>query len=304
MSGTRTKVLSGLAALPVQLRFCVSVLFRRIFRKHRYPLLYLKASKNGFLKTLKLLEQCRLTKVLKVGRKYHFSLLEPRWPSEAYDHLIANGGLNLGGAGTPAKAQIDLAVLAITRACANRCEHCYERYNLGRREAVPMSRWETVIKELQHIGVSVIALSGGEPLARFENALSLLESADKRRSDFHLFTSGYGASPERVTALVNTGLAAVGVGMDHYDRSRHDAIRGRSGAFDDAVRALRLFGDAGILTYVNACVTKDLARSDGLWRFYDLLHTLGVGALQLLEPKPCGGYAARRRSSGRPLDCP
>jgi MoaA/NifB/PqqE/SkfB family radical SAM enzyme len=294
MSGTRPKIYSGIAALPVQLRFCASVLYRRIFHKRRYPLLYLMPSKNGFLKTIKLLARCKLTKVIKVGRKYHFSLLEPRWPSEAYDNLMTNGGLNLGGAGTAAKVQIDLAVLAITSACGNRCEHCYERNNIGQRDIVPVSRWRTVIEDIQRIGVSVVALSGGEPLVRFDNTLSLLETADKRRSDFHLYTSGLGATRERVFALVEAGLAAVGVGLDHFEPTRHDAIRGRKGAFDDAIRAIRMFGDAGILTYVNVCITKDLVRSDGLWRFYDLLNSLGVGAIQLLEPKPCGGYAARQ----------
>jgi MoaA/NifB/PqqE/SkfB family radical SAM enzyme len=294
MSETRPKIYSGLAALPVQLRFCASVLYRRIFHKRRYPLLYLKPSKNGFLKTIKLLERCKLTKVIKIGRKYHFSLLEPRWPSDAYDHLMTNGGLNLGGAGTAAKTQIDLAVLAITSACGNGCEHCYERNNIGQRDIVPVSRWRAVIEDMQRIGVSVVALSGGEPLVRFDNTLDLLETADKQRSDFHLYTSGLGATRKRVTALVEAGLAAVGVGLDHFEPSRHDTIRGRKGAFDDAIRAIRLFGDVGILTYVNVCITKDLVRSDGLWRFYELLHGLGIGAIQLLEPKPCGGYAARQ----------
>ncbi|NIM50208.1 MAG: radical SAM protein, partial [Gemmatimonadales bacterium] len=276
---TRAKIYSGLAALPAQLRFCASVLYRRIFHKRRYPLLYLRASKTGFLRTIMLLQRCKLTKVIKVGRKYHFSLLEPRWPSEAYDHLMANGGLNLGAAGTAAKVQIDLAVLAITRACDNRCEHCYERYNLGRQDTVALSRWRTVIEELQQIGVSVVALSGGEPLARFERTLSLLETADKRRSDFHLYTSGYPATWERVVALVDAGLAAVGVGLDHFEPSRHDAIRGRKGAFENAVEAIRMFGEAGILTFVNACMTKSLVQDHGLWRLHDLLHTLGVGAI-------------------------
>jgi MoaA/NifB/PqqE/SkfB family radical SAM enzyme len=287
------KVLSGLATLPVGLRFGAMLLHRRVFRRRRYPLIYLSRKKNGFLKTLTLLQQCRLTKVIKVGRKYHFSLAEPRWPSPAYDSMMANGGLNIGGCGTPAKTQIDLAILAITRACAYRCEHCYERHNLNRPDTVPLSRWQAVIEELQDTGVSVVALSGGEPLTRVEKTLSLLQTADKTRSDFHLYTTGHGATEKRVGALVDAGLAGVGVGLDHFDPSRHDAIRGYKGAFANAVRALRMFGDAGILTFVNACMTKDLVRGNGLERFYDLLHTLGVGGMQLLEPKPCGGYAGR-----------
>jgi len=290
----RTRVYSGLAAIPVQLRFCLSVLYRRLFQRGRYPLLYLGASKRGFLTTIRLLQRIGLTKVVRVGRHYHFSLVEPRWPSKAYDRLMANGGLNLGAAGTPAKPQIDLAVLAITRACEYRCQHCYERPSLGARKGVTVSRWKGVIEELQGIGVSVVALSGGEPLGDFQSTLELLAGADKTRSDFHLYTSGHGATPEKVAALLEAGLAGVGVGLDDFEPARHDALRGHEGAFQDAVRALRLFAEAGILTYVNACLSKALVRSGGLWRFYDLLSELGVGGVQLLEPKPCGGYANRQ----------
>ncbi len=230
-------------------------------------MLYLKPSKNGFLKTIKLLERCKLTKVIKVGRKYHFSLLEPRWPSEAYDHLMTNGGLNLGGR----------SILRSWRSQA----------------PVAMAASTATNATTSASGISCRCLAG-EPLVRFDNTLDLLETADKQRSDFHLYTSGLGATRKRVTALVEAGLAAVGVGLDHFEPSRHDTIRGRKGAFDDAIRAIRLFGDVGILTYVNVCITKDLVRSDGLWRFYELLHGLGIGAIQLLEPKPCGGYAARQ----------
>jgi MoaA/NifB/PqqE/SkfB family radical SAM enzyme len=289
-----TRVFGGLAALPVQLRFCLSVLRRWLFERRRYPLLYLRASRHGFLETIKLLERLRLTKVIRVGRRYHFSLVEPRWPSEAYDHLIANGGLNLGGAGTPAKRQIDLAILGITRACGYRCAHCYERNNLASADAVSEQRWKSVIEELQQIGVSVVALSGGEPLARFDRTLRLLRSADKTRSDFHLFTTGHGATRERVAALVEAGLAAVGVGLDHVEPSRQDAFRGHKGAFDNAVSAVRLFGEAGVLTYLNVCLSHDLVHSEGLWRLHALGRALGVGAVQLLEPKPCGGYASRQ----------
>ncbi len=292
-----TKVLSGWRALAVQLRFCASVLHRRLFHKRRFPLLILRASKNGFFKTLSLLQDCRLTKVIKAGGRYHFSLVEPGWPSEAYDLMIANGGLNVGGAGTPAKAHIDLAILAITRVCGNGCEFCYERFNVNGTDTVPLDRWQTVIGELQSIGVGVVALSGGEPMLRFGNTMQILWAADKSQSDFHMYTSGLGVSYDKVDALVQAGLSGVAVGLDHYDPATHDVVRGRRGAFDDAIKALRLFRDAGILTFVNTCITKPLVKSDGLWRFYEMLHELGVGAVQLLEPKPCGGYATQQVNS-------
>ena len=83
------QVLSGRAALPVQLRFVLSVLWRRLVHPRRYPLLVLRATRNGFFKTILLLERVKMTKPIRVGSRYHFSLLEPRWPSEAYDRMMS-----------------------------------------------------------------------------------------------------------------------------------------------------------------------------------------------------------------------
>ncbi len=286
------RVLSGTAALPVQLRFVLSVVWKRLFHRRRYPLLVLSAGRNGFFKTIHLLERVKMTKAIQVGSRYHFSLLEPRWPSQPYEHMIARGGLNLGAAGTPLKRQIDLAILAVTRVCSYGCAHCYERFNLGREEAIPAARWSGVIRELQGVGVSVVALSGGEPLDAFDRTLGLLEAADKERSDFHLFTAGAGATPERVRALVDAGLAAAAVGLDDFDAGRHDRLRGRAGAHDAALRAIDLFGAAGILTYANVCLRSELVRDGGLWQLLELLRGRGVAAMQLLEPRACGGFAS------------
>jgi MoaA/NifB/PqqE/SkfB family radical SAM enzyme len=286
----RVRVLSGPRTLPVALRFTAGLLKRRVFERRRYPLLRL-GPRTGFLKTLALLARIRNTQVVQIGRYYHFSLVEPRWPSTAYDEVIARGGLNLGAAGTTGKAQIGMAILGVGASCPYRCEHCYERANLDGNEGVPVERWRRLVAELQDTSVGVVVLSGGEPFERFDDVLDLVRTTNKARSDVHVHTTGHGASPERVAALVGAGLAGAGVALDHPEASRHDAFRGWPGAFDAATRALRLFAEAGIFAYVNCTLTRDLVRDSGLERLHALARGLGAGAIQLLEPKPCGAWA-------------
>ncbi len=76
------------------------------FARRRYPLLVLVPRKGGFLKTLALVRRLKMTKVVRARRRYHFSLMEPAWPSPAYDRMIARGGLNLGAAGSPARVYV------------------------------------------------------------------------------------------------------------------------------------------------------------------------------------------------------
>jgi MoaA/NifB/PqqE/SkfB family radical SAM enzyme len=276
--------------MPVHAWFITVLLWRSLMQRKKYPLLLLSARSGGFFKTISLLRKVKLTKILTAGGYCHFTLVGPRWPSRVYDRCMATGGLNLASAGTQSKAQIDLVHCAISSRCTYRCPHCYERHNLCSRETVPVEQWIKTTGELQDAEAHVIVLSGGEPLMRFEECITLLDSADKERSDFHIHTTGYGLSSTRVKALIGAGVVAAGVGLDDFDKNRMDTFRGHEGAFNTAVRALHLFADAGILTYVNFCLTPSICTEKNLWRFYEFVAQTGAVAIQMLEPLPCGGY--------------
>jgi MoaA/NifB/PqqE/SkfB family radical SAM enzyme len=204
--------------------------------------------------------------------------------------MVANGGLNISAAGTHLKIQIDNAILAITSRCNYKCRHCYEHFNLSDTDAVPVSVWKKVISDLQQTGVSIITLSGGEPMLRFDELLEMLSSSDRSLSDFHIHTSGYGVTPDKAAALKKAGLQAAGIGLDDVSTERHDAFRGFDGAYEQAVKAIRYFREAGVFTYVNTCVTKELIRSGDLYSYLRLLKELNVGLARWLEPRPCGAY--------------
>ncbi len=198
--------------------------------------------------------------------------------------------MNITAAGSGVKQNIDVAVLGVTRRCELHCRHCYERFRIGDQELVPIDRWNQVIRRLQEIGTNDIVLSGGEPMLRFDGVLELLDSGNRDLSDFHLHTSGRGVTRERAGTLKDAGLVAAAVGLDDVRPERHDALRGSPGAFHDAVQALRFFREAGVFTYVNMCATREMIRANDLERFYDLAKSLGVGFIELLEPRPCGGF--------------
>jgi MoaA/NifB/PqqE/SkfB family radical SAM enzyme len=280
---------SALSGLPFKLKFRLSFI-KYLLQKKKYPLFVLSPSKGGLLKTQKTMRKLGLFKAARFDGQYYLSLTTPRWPSRAFDRMVARGGLNLTAAGTPLKSQVDTAILAITRQCAYDCKHCYERFNLGEEDVVPIERWKEVVHALQEKGVSIITFSGGEPMLRFEGLLELVKSADKDLSDIHVHTSGNGVTAEKALAMKQAGVAAVAVGLDDVDPSRNDEIRGSTKAYEEAVRALQLFRGAGLFTYINMCLTKDMAKTDELHKFFLLAKSLGVGIVRFLEPKPCGGY--------------
>lgn len=260
--------------------------------RKKFPLFRIGGRKSGIIGTLAIAGRIGLKKNVRFGKCYFSALSQPHYPSRAYDNMVARGGLNVSEAGTNMKRNIDTAFLAITRKCELHCKHCYERFSIGTEDIVPISRWNEVVKELQDIGTNVIVLSGGEPMERFDGVLEILRSSDAGLSDFHLHTSGRGMTAERAIALRKAGLLAAAVGLDDVDPMRHDSLRGSPGAHAAAVKALGLLHEAGIFTYVNVCATKEFIRSGDVWKYYDLLKSLGVGFVQLLEPRPTGGYLA------------
>lgn len=248
----------------------------------------MRASRGGILANRKLLTGAGLCKVIEFDGTYRFSLSTPRWPSHVFDRMAAGGGLNVAAAGTPAKRQIDMAILGITRKCAYRCRSCYERDSLSAEDTLPVSLWAEAVRGLQHWGTSVIVLSGGEPMLRSEGVLSLLRSADHDHSEFHLHTTGQGVTDDIAAAFRRAGLSAVGIGLDDDDPGRHDEMRGRRGAFEDAIRALGSFRRAGVFLYLNTCLSSPFIRSGGLPRLAEKAAEWGVGIIRLLEPRPCG----------------
>jgi MoaA/NifB/PqqE/SkfB family radical SAM enzyme len=249
-----------------------------------------KDSSNGIISSLKMRKRLALTKTVKFNNHYYSSPVMPGFPSKVFDNSVRNGGLNFNSAGTPLKSQIDSMFLAITNKCVLDCKHCYEKQNLNRLdEGISVEQWKEIISHFQRKGVSIIILTGGEPLYEFDKTLELLRFGNKNLSDFHIHTSGMTITREKVKELKNSGLTAAAVGLDHYLPEQHDKIRGK-GSFNTAVEALKLFNEEGIMTYVNICATKELIRSNGIWKYYELVKNLNVGMIQLLEPRPCGGY--------------
>jgi MoaA/NifB/PqqE/SkfB family radical SAM enzyme len=285
--GKKIKFYTGWKLGIFKLRFVIS-LVKYLVRRRKYPLFSIKSL--HLYRKKKLLE---LPKIPKFGKHYYNAILRiPRWPSTAYDRMVAGGGLNLSIPGTPMKQHIDSVILAVTGKCKYSCQNCYEYNRLAENDRIPIERWREVIKELQKLGVSVIVLSGGEPMLRFEGLIEILAAVDTTHSDFHVHTSGYGVTQERAIALKKCGVRAAAVALDDYNPGRHDRLKGYAGAHKKAIRAIKYFHEAGIFPYINLCLRKDLIGSGSLWKYFDYVKDLdpGVGVISLLEPKPCGRY--------------
>jgi MoaA/NifB/PqqE/SkfB family radical SAM enzyme len=289
-STTTFKIHSGLSVRFRQVAFALSA--SRYLQKSRYPLFKVREAFSAY----RIGRALKLHKLVQFNEGFFTTPILPHYPSAAFDHMVASGGLNLRAAGTPLKSQISMIILGITRKCSLHCLHCYERFNLGSEDIVPIGRWKEVLREIQEVSAGVVVFSGGEPMQRYEGLLELLGSGNKDKSEFHLHSSGQGVTSKRARELRRAGLTAVAIGLDDVDAGRHDALRGFQGSHAQAVQALRDFHNAGIFTYTNMCLTKEIISKGDLWAYFDLVKDLKVGLIEMLEPRPCGGYSSADNS--------
>jgi MoaA/NifB/PqqE/SkfB family radical SAM enzyme len=227
-------------------------------------------------------------KYVKALGRYFWDLNCPGWPSPAFDAFV-EAELGRVRPFPDAPATLQTMMLAITKKCALRCEHCSEWDALNGKETLAREDLLAIVGKFQARGVCQVQLSGGEPLRRFDDLLAVLR-AGAQRADFWLLTSGHGLDEPRAEALRAAGLTGVQISLDHWDPGAHDRFRGTSGSFAWVVRAAAAARGADLAVCFNLCATRAFVGAENLARYARLCARLGGGFIQLLEPRAVGHY--------------
>jgi len=163
----------------------------------------------------------------------------------------------------------------VTYRCNFRCRICpYWKEPHSRDEELSADQFCRGAENLARSGSLLVNLAGGEPLLRAD--LPEIVAAIARFHFPFLTTNGWRLPAETARRLWHAGLWGASVSIDYPDAARHDAQRGRPGAFDEAVRALETFRDTrtaphqrinlmAVLTADNqACIEEVVALADRL----------------------------------------
>jgi len=126
----------------------------------------------------------------------------------------------------------------VTYRCHFRCRICaYWKEPHAASEELSVEEFARGAGNLARLGSLLVNLAGGEPLLRAD--LTDVVAVLARRHFPMLTTNGWRVRPEQARNLWRAGLWGASVSIDYPDAGRHDAQRGRPGAFDEAVRAVR-----------------------------------------------------------------
>ncbi|MFF1683491.1 radical SAM protein [Streptomyces sp. NPDC058256] len=169
----------------------------------------------------------------------------------------------------------------ITDVCALTCPFCFStKSGLG----TPHKYLEPIAERLKQIGVLKVDFGGGEPVSyeRFAEAVDLCE---RRSMHLTVTTSGVISPRSRRWLLENhERFTRVIVSIDGTSMV-HDRLRGRIGAFDDAMGVMTDLLDLGAKVRVNTVLTSVLTQEV----LTDLQHALEEKCLPewcLIQPHP------------------
>lgn len=223
----------------------------------------------------------------KVDGKYYLRMAAPGFPSKAHRAMMAS---EVGRVIAPDRITCPSTLfLAITKQCRMNCEHCFEWDEINRQETLDVAGIVEIIKKFAAFGTTQFMLSGGEPMLKYRELLQILKEAP-RNADYWIITSGYGLTAERARELKDIGLTGVTVSIDHHIPALHDIFRGYKGAFDIATEAVRNANNAGLVTAVSLCTTREYISPENLDSYMELARSLGVAYAQILEPRKKGRY--------------
>ncbi|MDG2210206.1 MAG: radical SAM protein [Flavobacteriales bacterium] len=262
---------------------------RMIFRLYQTPRKVLKVLNMIRLRRNALAEEKNVFKLVSISNRHFRRINFPAWESPLFELFLQSELNRLEPHGSPTH-RLTLAYLAITKKCPLKCEHCFEWDNLNQKEKISSSDIDTMIENLQSIGTTNIAFTGGEPMLRVQELINAIRKY-KSKSAFWILTSGFNFTAQNATELKAAGLSGLVVSLDHCDPYQHDLFRRTEGSFRDALYAIKYGIENDFVTVISTCITRSTATREHLDQFMSFAKDLGVGFVQFLEPKAVGHYA-------------
>ena len=165
-------------------------------------------------------------------------------------------------------------VWEITLACNLKCQHCGSRAGKRRPDELNTDECLEVVDALARLGTREITLIGGEAFLR-RDWTDIVRRIRGHGIYCAIQTGGWAFTAKRLEEGIAAGLQGVGVSIDGM-RDLHDRVRGRPGAWDNAMDVLRRARDAGLNRSANTQIGPET-----MPQLRELMHALiDAGARQ------------------------
>ncbi|HIQ49078.1 MAG TPA: radical SAM protein [Aquifex aeolicus] len=164
----------------------------------------------------------------------------------------------------------------LTNRCNLYCKHCYSWANQDKSQELSINEIESISKELVKNNVKFAILSGGEPLLR-EDIYEISQILREKGIKTYLSTNGTLIDKNNVDKIKES-FDYVGISIDGTPEV-HDLFRGKRGAFNRSLDAIKLCISKGIRVGLRYTLTQKTFKS--LEFIFSLVEELKVPKLYI-----------------------
>jgi MoaA/NifB/PqqE/SkfB family radical SAM enzyme len=283
------RIISGTRKNWIMFRMWMSVSIF-VIRKYKTPIKFIKIVRR--VKELKDRYNFEngYKKVAYVDGRTFISPNNNGWPAKHFNRLIDIEARTALNDNVSNLEQLNIVLIALTKKCPLNCEHCYEAEELNKRDTLTLEDHKKILKKVQDAGIPMIQYGGGDPMAKVNDLVELLEFAQKT-SDFWISTSGFNFTSENAIRLKTAGLTGISISLDHHDPDKHNKFRRNDKAFQWAIDAAKNAREAGLVINLSPCITKEFITKENLQRYLEFAGEIGASFVQMIEPRAVGNYA-------------
>lgn len=176
--------------------------------------------------------------------------------------------------------------LEVTHRCSLHCVHCSSEAGPNNFRMMSLNDAVRIVDEASQLGVSEIAVSGGEP-AIWEGILQLIESVAASGMKLSLYSSGVGdQAPAVITALKTIPNARLILSLFSHLPEMHDSITQRLGSHNTTMAAINKSVKQGTCTELHFTAFRHNYKD--LPSVCDLAKSRGVNKISVLRVVPQG----------------
>mgnify|MGYP001556128610 CR=1 FL=1 len=126
--------------------------------------------------------------------------------------------------------------------CNFRCEICdFWKDKDLHEQKLSIEQIELISDKLAQVGPQIVSIGGGEPLMH-PQILDVVRALARHHFPV-MICNGWFVTPEKARALFEAGMYEVSVSIDYDDAAKHDKQRGKEGAFEKGLAALKILHD-------------------------------------------------------------
>lgn len=179
-----------------------------------------------------------------------------------------------------------LIALELTRNCNLDCVHCRASASRGPYQGeLETQEIFRILKEIAEISKPILILTGGEPLLR-KDLLEIIRKAKFLKLNPVLATNGTLLTQELALELKEAGISKISISLDGARAETHDSFRKVEGAFEAALKGIKILKKVNLSFQINTTVTYLNLRE--IPKIHELAKNIGASAHHLFVLVPVG----------------